>query len=320
MKAQKTILMKNFLLTTLAVCYLTVSCKTSSTNDSATATAATSPSASSSSSATTSTSASTNDQSANPEVALGWKLGAQAYTFNRFTFAEAIDKIKSCGLSYVEAYPGQTIGGGIEGKMEPNMPAEKRQQILKMLQDKGVKMVSFGVTGAKDEAGWRELFEFAVSMGLENITMEPEPEFIPLVSKLCDEYQINAALHNHPTPSRYWNPDVVIAAMQGQSKRLGACADIGHWVRSGLDPVECLKKLNGHVIQLHFKDLNEKSKNAHDVHWGTGVSNVDGVLAELKRQNFKGVLSAEYEYNWENSAPDVTASVQYFREAVKKMN
>lgn len=306
--------MKNFLLTTLAVCCLTVSCKTSNSTSSATTTT------NASGTTTTTTTSASGNQSQNPEVALGWKLGAQAYTFNRFTFAEAIDKIKSCGLSYVEAYPGQTIGGGIEGKMEPSMPAEKRQQILKMLQDKGVKMVSFGVTGAKDEAGWRELFEFAVAMGLENITMEPEPEFIPLVSKLCDEYQINAALHNHPNPSRYWNPDVVIAAMQGQSKRLGSCADIGHWVRSGLDPVECLKKLEGHVIQLHFKDLNEKSKDAHDVHWGTGVSNVDGVLAELKRQNFKGVLSAEYEYNWENSAPDVTASVQYFREAVKKID
>ncbi|QMU31140.1 sugar phosphate isomerase/epimerase family protein [Adhaeribacter radiodurans] len=306
--------MKKLVLSAFTVLCLTVSCKNNQSND-----ASTSASGSASDSAATATSATTTSSQSNPEEKLDWKLGAQAYTFNRFTFAEAIDKIKSCGLSYVEAFPGQTIGGGIEGKMEPNMSAEKRNQILKMLQDKGVKMVSFGVTGAKDEAGWRELFQFAKDMGLENITMEPEPEFVPLVSKLCDEYGINAAIHNHPTPSRYWNPDVVIAAMKGQSKRLGACADIGHWVRSGLDPVECLKKLDGHIIQLHFKDLNEKSKDAHDVHWGQGVSNVDGVLAELKRQNFKGLFSAEYEYNWENSAPDVTASVQYFREAVQKL-
>jgi hypothetical protein len=58
-----------------------------------------------------------------PEETLGWQLGAQAYTFNRFTFFEAIDKIKTCDLNYVEAYPGQTIGGGIEGKMDYKMPA-----------------------------------------------------------------------------------------------------------------------------------------------------------------------------------------------------
>lgn len=255
-----------------------------------------------------------------PEEKLGWKLGAQAYTFNRFTFFEAIDKIKECGLRYVEAFPGQTIGGGIEGKMDYHMPAEKRNQILQKLKENDVKLVSYGVVGADNEADWRQLFVFAKAMGAENITSEPKPEFIPLVSKLCDEYKINLAIHNHPEPSRYWNPDVVLEAIKGQSKRMGACADIGHWVRSGLDPVECLKKLEGHVIQLHFKDLNEKNnKKAHDVHWGTGVSNVDGVLAELKRQNFKGLFSVEYEHNWDNNVPDVTASVAYFRKAAQKL-
>lgn len=254
----------------------------------------------------------------NPETKLGWKLGAQAYTFNRFTFFEAIDKIDSCGLKYVEAFPGQTIGGGIEGKMDFHMDAATRTKILQKLKEKGIKMVSYGVVNANSDADWRQLFEFGKAMGLENFTSEPAEKYLPLLSKLCDEFKINLAIHNHPDPSHYWNPDIVLAALKGQSKRMGACADIGHWVRSGLDPVECLKKLEGHVIQLHFKDLNEKSKNAHDVHWGTGVSNVDGVIKELKRQHFKGVLSVEYEYNWNNSVPDVTASVKYFRQAVKK--
>src|SRR5690606_21916822 len=94
---------------------------------------------------------------------------------------------------------------------------------------------------------------------------------------------------------------------------LGACADIGHWVRSGLDPVESLKQYEGHLISLHFKDLAEKSPKTHDVHWGTGVCNVEGVIAELKRQGFKGNISAEYEYNWEDNAGDVKQSVINFR-------
>jgi sugar phosphate isomerase/epimerase len=126
-------------------------------------------------------------------------------------------------------------------------------------------------------------------------------------------------LHNHPKPSYYWNPDTVLAALQGQSNRIGACADIGHWVRSGLDPVESVRKLEGHIVQLHFKDLNEKSPKAHDVHWGTGVSRVNDLLMELKRQGFKGLFSVEYEHNWHNNVPDVTASVGYFRQFVNKI-
>ncbi len=255
----------------------------------------------------------------NPEEKFGWELGSQAYTFNRFTFLEALDKIDSCGLKYVEGFPGQTIGGDIEGKMDFKMEPAKREQILKKLKDKGIKMVAFGVVNANNDEDWEKLFQFAQAMGLENITSEPKESDLPLLSKLCDKYKINIAIHDHPNPSHYWNPDVVIAAMKGQSSRIGACADIGHWVRSGLDPIECLKKLEGHIKGLHLKDLNEKSKSAHDVPWGSGVSNIEGVLAELKRQHFKGVISAEYEYNWLNSAPEVALSAKNVREMVKKM-
>ena len=106
--------------------------------------------------------------------------------------------------------------------------------------------------------------------------------------------------------------DTVAAAVKGRSPLLGACADVGHWVRSGLDPVECLKKLEGRVIALHFKDLNERDTKAHDVPWGTGVSNTKGMLVELQRQKFKGAFCVEYETNWENSSPEIAKCVEWF--------
>ena len=50
----------------------------------------------------------------------------------------------------------------------------------------------------------------------------------------------------------------------------------------------------------------------HDVIWGKGILDVKGMLQELKRQNFKGYFSIEYEYNWENSVPDIKQCVAYF--------
>src|SRR5947209_10094209 len=40
---------------------------------------------------------------------LGWRLGCQAWTFNRFSFYEAIDKTAELGLHVIEAYPGQKL-------------------------------------------------------------------------------------------------------------------------------------------------------------------------------------------------------------------
>ena len=105
----------------------------------------------------------------NPEEKLGWKLGSQSYTFNRFTFFEAIDKIKEANLEYVEAFPGQTLGGGIEGKMDFKMDKKKRKAILKKLKEKGVTLVSFGVVNANSPEEWEQLFQFAKAMKIKNI-------------------------------------------------------------------------------------------------------------------------------------------------------
>lgn len=244
----------------------------------------------------------------------GWKLGLQAWTLNKKTFAEAVDQSAKLGLKYIESFPGQAIGGGIEGKMVYGMDEATRAKVLAMLKDKGVKVINYGVAGAKGEAEWRKLFEWAKAMGIETIVSEPGEADLDAVSKLCDEFGINVAFHNHPQPSHYWSPEVVLKAVEGRSKRMGACADTGHWLRSGLDPIECLKKLEGRVISLHLKDLPEKGvKGAKDVPWGTGIANLDGVLKELKRQGFKGAFSIEYE-NWSaTQIEEVAKCIAWFK-------
>lgn len=183
---------------------------------------------------------------------LDWKLGVQAYTFKNFTFTEALDKIKSIDLQYVEAYPGQEIGNGISGKMHYNMDADTRNQVKQLLNSKGIEVVAYGVVSGQNEQDWRNIFEFAQDMGIGIINSEPALEDLDMVNRLAGEYDITVALHNHPRPSTYWNPDTVLESMKNR-ENIKACADIGHWVRSGMDPVENLKKLEGHIASLHFK-------------------------------------------------------------------
>ena len=101
--------------------------------------------------------------------------------------------------------------------------------------------------------------------------------------------------------------------MTGRDKRIGASADTGHWARSGLKPVECLRILKGRIISSHLKDLNKMGGDAHDVPYGTGVSDIKACLDELKKQGFDGNISIEYEYNWDNSVPEVTQCIDFVR-------
>jgi sugar phosphate isomerase/epimerase len=144
---------------------------------------------------------------------------------------------------------------------------------------------------------------------------EPPEDALETIDKLCEEYGINLAVHNHAKPSHYWSPDTVLSTCQGRSKRIGACADTGHWMRSGINPVEALKKLEGRIINLHFKDLNEYGMKGHDVPWGTGVGDAKAMLAEVYRQKLKAFFAVEYEYNWENSLPEIAQCVAFFDKA-----
>ena len=45
-----------------------------------------------------------------------WRLGMQAYSFNRFTFYEAVEKNKALGMEYIEAYPGQKLSAEHAGR------------------------------------------------------------------------------------------------------------------------------------------------------------------------------------------------------------
>lgn len=246
-----------------------------------------------------------------------WRLGTQAYSFNRFTFYEAAAKTKSLGLKYIEAYPGQKISKEHgDATLDHNMSAALRLQVLEMLKEQGLKLVNYGVVSLpNDEDECRKVFNFARDMGIETIVSEPPEDAIALIDRLCQEYKIGVAIHNHPNPSHYWNPDTVMKVCKGRSPWIGACADTGHWSRSGVDPVEAVRKLGraGRIRSLHFKDLNEfGNPGAHDVIWGTGASKVGAVLAELAWQKFEGTFSIEYEYNWDNSVPEIAGCVDWF--------
>src|SRR5690606_11336979 len=145
-----------------------------------------------------------------PERKLGWYLSTQTYTFKRFTFFEAVDKTLSAGLNSVEAFNGQQLGGGMEGVMDYKMEPAKRKAILKALKNKGVELCAFGVVNGNSEEEWKQLFEFAKAMGIKVINSEPKAEFLPLIGQLASTYKIKVGIHNHPEPSHYWDPQVVL--------------------------------------------------------------------------------------------------------------
>jgi sugar phosphate isomerase/epimerase len=249
-----------------------------------------------------------------------WKLGVQLWTFRLFSQEVALAKADSAGIKYVEAFLGQPVDNTSKDTFGINLSAAGRQKLKGFLQLHHIQMVAMGVTTPQNKEEWIKTFELAKDFGLSYITSEPIKTQWDIADSLAGAYGIKIAIHDHPKPNAYSSPDSVLAAMQGHPN-IGACADLGHWARNGLNLVDCLKKLEGHIYGVHLKDIVTFDKtNAADTVVGRGVIDFAPVFAELKRQKFAGMFSIEHESNWENNVPDVIETVKFYNDQVAKLN
>ena len=136
--------------------------------------------------------------------------------------------------------------------------------------------------------------------------------------KLVKEYDIKVGFHDHPkrpdNPNyRMWDPNYILEICKDRDPRIGSCADIGHWVRSGLKPVDAIRTLKGRIVSSHLKDLHAPLPSGHDVPFGTGVSDVSAILDEFAAQGFAGPISVEYEFNWDANHVDAKQCIEFVR-------
>ncbi|WP_026474036.1 sugar phosphate isomerase/epimerase family protein [Alkaliflexus imshenetskii] len=245
----------------------------------------------------------------------GWKLAVQAYSFNRFTFEETLNFAKELDLKYIEAYPGQKIGAGSEGTTHFNMSNDDRELVRSLLKKHQIEMINYGIVAANSEEEWEQLFSFAADMGIQTIGSEPDPIWMDLIDELTVKYDIQLAIHNHPPPTRYWNPETVAETIAGRNSLIGASADNGHWMRTGIDPIVGYSILESRIKYLHFKDMSAFGEmDAHTVPFGTGVLDMPATLKHLRQIGFKGVITIEYEWDWDNPTPKIAESIAYLKE------
>lgn len=233
---------------------------------------------------------------------LGWKLTLQSWTSNSKTVEGSIELCKELGVHYIEIFPGQALTKPGGAKWGPEMTEEQIKEMLDIAKANDVKIIDTGVikiSSQENEA--RKLFEWAKKLGITEIVSEPEPRALPMIDKLAGEYNIKVAIHDHPKPAQYWNPDYTFEQIK-DLKHIGFCADVGHWKRNGFEPALVLAKYGDKVYSLHFKDLvpNDASAKAwHDVPWGTGESKAAEMLSILKEKGFRGPIAIEYESHWD---------------------
>ena len=129
------------------------------------------------------------------------------------------------------------------------------------------------------------------------------------------------AIHNHGPKHRYNKVVDTLRAIEKHDERIGACADLGHYIRSGEKPEDVIRALKGRLYGIHLKDFAEMQDKTKGVILGKGHMNVEMTFAALHEVNFPddGALSLEYEENPKDPIADIKECLDVARAAAEKV-
>ncbi|MBX9787873.1 MAG: sugar phosphate isomerase/epimerase [Pirellulales bacterium] len=242
----------------------------------------------------------------------GFLMGLQTYSLRGFGAEQALDYVKELGLHSVELF---------EAHFPSKSSADEIDAMKSRLKSLAIQPLAHGVNPfTKDHEANRRWFEFAKRAGIRNITANPSEDSFDSLDKLVAEYDIRIAIHNHGPGAEYNKVADVLNAVKGRHPNIGACADLGHYIRSAEDPVRVINLLEGRLFGIHLKDFAEQKSQTHGVILGQGHLDIVGVFKALKKVNYPAdaCLALEYEEKPENPLDDIRACLAAASDGARK--
>lgn len=244
----------------------------------------------------------------------GFNVGLQIYSLRGFSVDDALLKCHDMDVSHIEFFPGM---------FSPDSTPEQIAELKEKLEGYGQVITAHGVNRlTKDHEKNKKLFAFAKAAGIRNLSADPDPDSFESLDSLVKEYDIRVAIHNHGPKHRYNKVVDTLQAIEGHDERIGACADLGHYIRSGEKPEDVIRALKGRLYGVHLKDFAEMQDKTHGVILGKGHMNVEQVFVALREVKFPadGALSLEYEENPKDPIADIKECLEVARTVAKAVS
>jgi sugar phosphate isomerase/epimerase len=233
-----------------------------------------------------------------------------------------LDAVARLGLHHVELIPETKLLFYEFGSHFPvSEDAGAIARVRAALAARGIRLSASGVHGVADEAEARRLFAFAKAARIPLLTIMPDDEALDALDRLCAEHpDVRLGIHNHGPHFRYDKIADVEGSLAGRHPGFGACVDAGHFIRSGEDPVEALRRLGPRVHGVHLKDFRSEGFFAEGCILGQGKLDLAGFFRALREIGFgpDKALSLEYEENPADPIADVEACLRAASEAAER--
>jgi sugar phosphate isomerase/epimerase len=242
----------------------------------------------------------------------GFAMGLQSFTLRKLALEPMLDAVGRLGLGEVELIPETKLLFYEFGSHLPvSEDAAAIARVRAALDARRIRLAASGVHAVGDEADARRLFAFAARARVPLLTIDPAEEALDACDRLCAEQPgVRLGIHNHGPFFRYETITDVERALAGRHPGFGACVDTGHFVRSGEDPVEAVRRLGARVHGVHLKDFRSEGFFAEGCVLGEGKLDLAGLFGALRAIGFAGALSLEYEEDPDDPLPGVEACLR----------
>lgn len=238
-------------------------------------------------------------------IAESFTLGMAGYTFREFSVEQTIEMMKKIGVTFLSLK---------DFHMPMNSTKQQIDSVINKFKNAGITVYTVGVVYMKTKEAVDQAFEYAKMAGVRMIVGAPEYELLPYVEKKVKEYDFRLAIHNHgPDNPLFPNATDIWDHVKNLDQRMGICIDIGHTMRDGADPAADIIKYGKRIYDVHIKDVTKSTKEGETVEIGRGIIDIPGVISALRKINYSGKCSLEYEKDMKDPLAGIAESLGYFK-------
>jgi inosose dehydratase len=240
------------------------------------------------------------------------QMGIAGYTFHNFTIDQSIAIMQLVNISSLSVK---------DFHLPLDSSPEKIDEVIAKFRTAGISIYAAGVIYMKTPADVDRAFNYAKNIGVSLIICSPAYELLPYLEQKLKTYDIKLAIHNHgPEDKMYPGPKDIYDRISQLDPRIGICLDIGHAVRAGVDPVKAVTEYAPRIFDLHIKDVAEASVVDKPAIVGRGIVDFPALVTALKKIQFSGKCSIEFEMAVKDPVPGIAESVGFFKGVVKTLN
>ena len=242
-----------------------------------------------------------------PAMASGrLNIGVGTFSYHTLSIDDMIVQLTRLRIKEIEMSRGEFM------LMKPPTP-EMCQSARDKFDRAGIRCVSYYTATIKGDHDIEYAVRYAKILGARNVSGDATGPILHRIDRKFTEEGLTFGIHNHWFKQKfaYESVDDVLGALSGLSKTVGSTLDVGQMAACGHDPLEAVRRLASRLLLVHLKDV-ESAGAEHNVLFGKGIVDTPGVMKELKRIDFRGLIAIEYEKDG-NSNADMEYLVRYAR-------